>query len=252
MRFRTKAAVLGALSAAVAFVMLIVVGSRVAEQSDRKLKEAHLEFVLARVNDAVQANLSLDLPLGELQDLIQLFERTITEEADIEAVEVFTADGVSAFGTDRGAEGERVPGAWLAALRNNHGRRFWRVLDRDDLVLGTAVETDFGTVAGYTVIVVKANVVDETANVVVPAISQSVLPLIFVVIVGGIGGFYAADFHQRRTRRIARRLLDDDLQPQPGDEPLVVVTANAAGSIRHARGVIAGINRDLQAIDAEI
>ncbi len=252
MRFRTRATLFSALTAGVLFCGFAILAVRTAGETDRRLNEAHLTYVLSTLNQAVEAGLRLDMPLGELQQLNEFFQRTIADEPDIVAVEVFDANGMSSFGTDRGADGEPVSQQWLAAVREKRNQHIWRLIDGDELVLGTPVESDFGTVLGQTAIVVDAAVLqrqDEAAPVVV-----HMLPALALVLAGGaLTGYFTAAILQRRAGKLAAEIVAGSVEvPASGAAPLEIALAAAVARVTQTRSTIRRISEELQAIDAEL
>lgn len=251
MRFRTRATLFGALSAGVLFCGFAVLAIRTSGETDRRLNEAHLTFVLTTLNHAVEAGLRLDMPLGELQQLNDFFARTIADEPDILAVEVFDSNGISSFGTDRGADGEPVSPQWLAAVRESAGHAVWRSSDGDELVLGTPIESDFGSVLGQTALIIDRSALDQAESTGTPV--MHLLPaLLAVILAGGLAGYGTATVVQRRVDRLTAQVAAGNVPAPAGAPPLTQALNAAMLRLNATRATIRTINDELQAIDAEL
>lgn len=132
---------------AVLLLGLVLVGGLVrhVQQAELgKLRDARLSITLQELQDRLEADLALGFDLADSARAQGLLEEALARDPTLVAAEVFDPQGISLFNTDRGAVGERVPVAWLAAAA---GPR-WAVDNAADTSLGLALRGPFGEVAG--------------------------------------------------------------------------------------------------------
>lgn len=151
---RTSGALLLSGIAMAALLALAVVTARILEQADAALAEAELDFIVAEAEQAIERNLQLGLPLTELQQVDALIERVRAASPEIVAVDVFSPQDVTLFSTDRGAVGEPVPAAWVAARLGSRDFRRWRAQEADTVTFGAPLVGDFGQVEGWLAVIV--------------------------------------------------------------------------------------------------
>ena len=249
--FQRRLALMVAAATVAVIALVATVGVGVVERAHRDLIDSRLEFVLTTLDGTIEASLDLGLPLGELREIEDLLERTLSAEPGIEAIEVFDATGVSRFGTDRGAANEPIPHAWVTAIRDNRSDPIWRAVDRGGLTIGSPILTDFGAVAGDVAIVVPLDMLERSPVdggfvfllTLGPALAAS-----FAVIVAVLG-------LARPTTRLYETIaaeIASGRSPTPRDGVLAAATTMAAARIA-ATGESGGrADRILQAIAAEI
>lgn len=107
------------------------------------LRDARLSITLQELKDRLEADLALGFDLADSARAQGLLEDALAHDRTLLAAEVFDPRGLSLFNTDRGAVGEQVPAAWLAAA----GPR-WTVSSASGTSLGMALRGPFGEVAG--------------------------------------------------------------------------------------------------------
>jgi hypothetical protein len=153
------------LPLALALAASLAVALRVPETLSRQSHEARLVFRLENLRAAIEANLALGLPMGELavtQDLIERAQRT---DEGLLAVEVFAPDEVTLFSTNRGVIGEPVPSAWAeaAAAGGDGPGGSWRRTGEGETLLGLPVRNDLGEVVANVAGVSAAATLGEPA-----------------------------------------------------------------------------------------
>lgn len=249
--FQRRLALMVAAATVAVVALVAVVGVGVVERAHRDLIDSRLEFVLTTLDGTIEASLDLGLPLGELREIEDLLERTLSAEPGIEAIEVFDATGVSRFGTDRGAANEPIPHAWVTAIRDNRSDPTWRVVDRGGLTIGAPILTDFGAVAGDVAIVVPLDLLERSpvdgGFVFLLAVGPAVAAALVVIV--------AVLWAARPTRRLFDTMAGDvgagRTVPATGGV-LAAAVAAAVARITTTGQSVGRADRILQAIDAEI
>ncbi len=248
--FQRRLALMVAAATVTVIALVATVGVGVVERAHRDLIDSRLEFVLTTLDGTIEASLDLGLPLGELREIEDLLERTLSAEPGIEAIEVFDATGVSRFGTDRGAANEPIPHAWVTAIRNNRSDPLWRAVDRGGLTIGAPILTDFGAIAGDVAIVVPLDLLERSpvdAGIVFlltlgPALAAIAIVLIAVVLAA------------RPAARVFDTMAGDVAAGRvpTGGGVLTAAAAAAVARIAATGESVGRADRILQAIDAEI
>ncbi len=249
--FQRRLALMVAAATVTVIALVATVGVGVIERAHRDLIDSRLEFVLTTLDGTIEASLDLGLPLGELREIEDLLERTLSAEPGIEAIEVFDATGVSRFGTDRGAANEPIPHAWVTAIRDNRSDPIWRAVDRGGLTIGAPILTDFGAVAGDVAIIVPLDLLERSPVdagfvfllTVGPAIAAALL--VFVAVI------WAARPSARLYDTTADAVMASRAPPVDGGV-LASATAAAVARIAATGESVGRADRVLQAIDAEI
>jgi hypothetical protein len=123
------------------------------QDAARRLHRAQVEITLQSVHDQLQADLLTSVALPRNMRAQQLLEDTVALDYRLLAAEVFDPSGRSLFNTDRGALGERVPDAWLAAAmaqapRQPQGLPTWRLAAPEE-VLGMPLRDRLGAPVGH-------------------------------------------------------------------------------------------------------
>jgi hypothetical protein len=252
MTFQRRLALMVAAVTITVLGLVAMVGVGVVERAHRDLIDSRLEFVLTTLDGTIEASLDLGLPLGELREVEDLLERTLSAEPGLEAIEVFDATGVSRFGTDRGAANEPIPRAWVTAIRDNRSDPIWRAVDRGGLTVGAPILTDFGAIAGDVAIIVPLDLLERSpvdagevfALAAGPSVGAAVLVVLVVLWAVGpmAGGF----------RRLAEDVTAGRGPTGPHAGPLAGATAAATAKIIATGESVSRADRILQAIDAEI
>jgi hypothetical protein len=249
--FQRRLALMVAAATVAVIALVAVVGVGVVERAHRDLVDSRLEFVLTTLDGTIEASLDLGLPLGELREIEDLLERTLSAEPGIEAIEVFDATGVSRFGTDRGAANEPIPHAWVTAIRDNRSDPIWRAVDRGGLTIGAPILTDFGAVAGDVAIVVPLDLLERSPVDAGFVFLLTLGPALAAAIVVIVAVLWAA----RPTTRLFETTGTDITAGRPppvGEGVLGAAVAAAVGRITATGDSVGRADRILQAIDAEI
>ncbi|MBJ3776342.1 hypothetical protein [Acuticoccus mangrovi] len=186
---RTGGVILLSLATLAALLAFVVVAARVVEQGDARLAEAKLDFVLGDMDETIERNLQLGLPLAELQQIEPLLEEVLASTPGLLAVDVFSQTGITLFSTDRGAVGEPVPPPWLEAIGNRRGAARWRATEPETITLGGPLINDFDQTEGWV-----ALIIDKDALVLpltrVPTLLVAAAPITLgASVIAGIIGF---------------------------------------------------------------
>lgn len=122
------------------------------QDAAQRLYRAQVEITLQSVHDQLEAELLTSLALSRNMRAQQQLEDTLALDHRLLAAEVFDPSGRSLFNTDRGALGERVPDAWLAAIaqapRQSEGLPTWQ-LTTPEHVLGMPLRDGRGVAVGH-------------------------------------------------------------------------------------------------------
>jgi hypothetical protein len=249
--FQRRLALMVAAATVAVIALVAVVGVGVVERAHRDLVDSRLEFVLTTLDGTIEASLDLGLPLGELREIEDLLERTLSAEPGIEAIEVFDATGVSRFGTDRGAANEPIPHAWVTAIRDNRSDPIWRAVDRGGLTIGAPILTDFGAVAGDVAIVVPLDLLERSPVDAGFVFLLTLGPALAAAVVVIIAVLWAA----RPTTRLFETTGSEIAaggRPAAREGVLAAAVAAAVARIAATGESVGRADRILQAIDAEI
>lgn len=111
-------------------------------------QEHRILFRLENLRASIEANLSLGFQLAQIGGTQDLLERAKLMDANLQALDVFSSDGVSVYSTDRGVKGEPVPPGWHAAAQRVAPEAHWRYETDGELVLGLPIRNDLGDVIG--------------------------------------------------------------------------------------------------------
>jgi len=252
MTFQRRLAVMVAAVVVAMLGLVAMIGVGLIERAHRELIDSRLEFVLTTLDGAVEASLDLGLPLGDLREIEDLLERTLSAEPGIEAIEVFDATGVSRFGTDRGAANEPIPAAWVTAIRDNRNDPIWRVVDRGGLTIGAPILTDFGAVAGDVAIVVPLEMLEQSPVDLGEVFMLAIGPALAAAVVAGLGVLWVTGPTMRRYRRMADEVVAGGAITATDNGAITVAAVAAAAKISATAASVSRADRILQAIDAEI
>lgn len=249
--FQHRLALMVAAATAMVTALVATVGVGVIERAHRDLIDSRLEFVLTTLDGTIEASLDLGLPLGELREIEDLLERTLSAEPGIEAIEVFDATGVSRFGTDRGAANEPIPHAWVTAIRDNRSDPIWRAVDRGGLTIGAPILTDFGAVAGDVAIVVPLDLLERSPVDAGFVLLLTLGPALTAAVIAFGSILAVARQFARRFETIASEVAAGRAVMADGGV-LAAAAAAAVARIAVTGESVGRADRILQAIDAEI
>ncbi|MET4580114.1 PDC sensor domain-containing protein [Ottowia thiooxydans] len=126
----------------------------------QELREARLEIALQGIKERLETSLALGFELIDSQQAQALLEDLLSDDPSLLSAEVFDANALSLFNTDRGAIGDRVPSSWLAASAHSQstgGRgearstatASWSVIHENGFTLGMPIRGPFGEIAGH-------------------------------------------------------------------------------------------------------
>lgn len=238
-------------AAALALILLVTAMTRVLERGEADLVNAQIGFVLADLDQTIERNLSLGLPLSELQPIERILEQTVANNSELLAVEVLSPTGTALYSTDRGAVGESIPPAWQRAINDRSPGRPWRVDHLETVVIGTSIENDFGQTAGWITLILDDSVQPPAGHLLPgillragPSLLAGLALALLLAIAMGTG-------LARRFRRLARQV------EQHGDldaaaDPATVALPGAVSTVNRARHEIDTCVDTLRQIDGEI
>lgn len=127
-------------------VLMLALVLGLQRQAVQGMRDARLQIALHEIKERLEADLALGFELGDSARAQALLEDALAQDRSLVAAEVFDPQGVSLFNTDRGAIGERVPEAWLAASAKPG--LLWSASVDGDTAVGIAVRGPFGEVSG--------------------------------------------------------------------------------------------------------
>jgi len=136
-----------ALVLVAATTLLLMIASRQFEETTRSLRDTRFNSVVSRVKTAVEANLSLGLPLEGLRSVPALLREEWARDRTILSIDVFEDSGRLLYTTDRGGSGANVPDEWLTAGAAA-GSDIWVRSGNDGVVVGAPLTTTFGKRVG--------------------------------------------------------------------------------------------------------
>ncbi len=234
-------------------IYLVVLGGWLVDRSFTELREARLTFVLFSLRSTVEANLDLGFGLREVQQIQDLIEREKAADPTIEAIDVSTPDGVSAFSTDRGAIGDAVPEAWRRAQIDQRSASTWRAVDRGEAIFGTAIEGDFGQAVGQIVIEVsESSLASEEASGfwLTGARALFIAPIVpLAALVGILIGLVA---RRPFDRGADGPVAPGDLIAPTSDPELAAVAGRATRAIAARQAALDEVSGELAHVDAEL
>jgi len=235
----------------VALILSVTTMARVLERGEVSLRDAQIGFVLADLDQTIERNLSLGLPLNELQPIERILEQTVANNSGLHAIEVLGPDGTALYSTDRGALGEPIPPAWQEAINERLPGRPWRVEYLETVVIGTSIENDFGMTAGWITMILDSSVEPKPGHH-LPGIALRAAPY---VVLGIAAALVLALFIGGRTghhfRQLAIRLDSQDGVTGPGD-PAIRGLPQAIATSNRAKQEIDATVDTLRRIDSEI
>ncbi len=147
---------IGLIAGVAAFLVLSglsILSGHAVKQGLQELEIARYRYLVTSLKATVEANLSLGLPIQDLPALQSTIERERSAEANVRAIEIVGPGDTALYSTDRGAIGDRIPGAWRHAI-NDHHRPTWVAYDRGEVAIGESIENDFAQVIGHVVLVI--------------------------------------------------------------------------------------------------
>jgi hypothetical protein len=114
---------------------------------------ARVSVLLNTLKNNTETRLSIGLKLDQISDLQDQIEREKASDGTVLAVDIYNANGMSFYATDRGAIGDKVPAIWKDALKKKVGEKIWQTVDFNEPVFGTHFNGDLGVAGGVTVTV---------------------------------------------------------------------------------------------------
>ncbi|WP_414474007.1 hypothetical protein [Microvirga sp. M2] len=158
-----------AIPVALAMMGIIVATYLTLSGIAERQKEDRILFRLENLRTSIEANLSLGFQLAQIGATQDVLERARSTDSVLQALDVFSADGVSVYSTDRGVKGEPVPAEWRAAATTGSAQDHWRYEGAGELVLGLPIRNDLGDVVGHIVSITSP---EETLAADLPGLLQ--------------------------------------------------------------------------------
>lgn len=191
-------------------------GARAAHQ-DRVVQRD--SYLLHSLRTAAENYLAIGLSLDQMAALQGLIERERASFAQVQAIDVFTANGTLLYSTDLSALGSQVPAHWRSSLSDSAP---WLREEAGLRELGTRFDNDLGQAAGGIVLSVATTT---------PALSvqqwqqrgQAALQALALLALAGLSAWAGTALGlgrllapYERVARILQRPLQEPLQePQP-------------------------------------
>ena len=248
MSFAANLGLLAGTATSTAVLLSALLAMQIADRSFTELKEARLTVLLFSLRSTIQTSLDLGLQLDDLRQIQDLIERE-KAAAEVRAIDVSDATGVSLFSTDRGAIGDRVPSGWSAAMVEQRGVPFWRAQQRGEVILGTPVESDFGQVVGQLAVIVAEH--ELTGGTSLPLARLS-LPLVVAIGAGALAGGVATALMRRLVQPLAGAATAGATELGRGDPVLAASGRRALASLAGAGAALDAAAHELGRIDGEI
>jgi hypothetical protein len=117
------------------------------EQTLRATTEARLGFVAKDLKANIQTGLDLGLDLSSMTNVQDIIEREAATDPGILGIDVFDDQAEVLFSTQESPVGRQIPEAWRAAIGSD-GDAVWQASDREQMVVGTRLTSNFGSDVG--------------------------------------------------------------------------------------------------------
>lgn len=231
-----------------AVLLLAAQAERSLQRNLASLAEARLRLVLTSTVGTIQANLDFGLPLASLRQIQELVERTLAKQPGLRAIDVIDEEATALFSSDRGAEGEQAPAAWLAAMAERRDTTLWRAEDRGEMAYGLPIVSDIGRTVGHLVVVEPAADNWTGLGEIASTLTRS-LPLalgagaLTALLVGWLAG--------RHQKRLAGLMLAFEPTAPSPPGPFAAVARRAAMTAGEAQRALAAAQAELERIDHE-
>lgn len=226
---RTVLALLAITTAGMVLCTLLIFGTL--DRLRLRAAEANVDFVLAQLRDAIEANVSLGIPLDDIRIIQDLIERARAGDPQIVAVEVFSPAGISLFNTDRGSIGESITQPWREAIRFRVENDRFRVEEPGGLVVGQVILNDFSEPVGYVAVTITGTARQQHAGAVMGVLAERTAGLLpFALVIVGLAGALLLGIQSRDLKEVAARLRGERPQPTvapPADAPDLPARADA-------------------------
>jgi hypothetical protein len=114
------------------------------------------------IENTVQASLMIGLQFSELSQMNQLLARERLSDRMIRGIDVFDANALVIYSSDRSRVGTRVPESWVAAAERSKTTE-WTSEAADDYVAGISVRNSFDLTVGFLAMRYARDEVDRAA-----------------------------------------------------------------------------------------
>ncbi len=154
MLFAVRIGLIAGLATLVGLSCLSVLSGHAVKQGLEELEIARFRYLVSSLKSAVEANLSLGLPIQDLPALQSKIERDRADEPNVRAIEIVGPNDIALYSTDRGAIGDSIPEVWRLAIEDSH-QPTWVAFDRGEVAIGEAIVNDFEQEIGQVVLIVS-------------------------------------------------------------------------------------------------
>lgn len=207
MNIRRRLFAIVALALAVVLAGVAAVAYRAGGEVGDAIERGRANYLLGLIRTAAETNLSFGLPLDQMSTIEALMEREKLSDPSILAIDIFYPEGRAVYSTDRGALGEPVPVGWTAALAASGA---WQIEGREELVLGTRIENEFGTASGGVAITLSAEPRRaRDLDLLLDLLGLTIVILLAAVLIAGLFSTWTGRLLARPFAQ-ARRVLADE------------------------------------------
>ena len=178
-------------------------------------------YLLHSLRTAAENYLAIGLSLEQMTALQSLIERERASFAQVQAIDVFAANGRLLYSTDLSGLGSQVPEPWRSSLA---GSAPWRRDEAGQRQLGTRFDNDLGQAAGGIVLTVSTSASTSAVTLAQwQARGQAALQLLAVLALVSLSAWWGATLGLRRLlapyARVARILQNHPAHPVPSAAP---------------------------------
>jgi hypothetical protein len=251
MRFALRYLTMTAALVAISVLLIIAQTERSLERNASDLGEARLRLVLASLVSTIQANLDFGLPLPSLRQIQELLERTLASQPGLRAIDVVDDSGIALFSSDRGAEGEPAPEAWVAAMNERRDGDLWRAQDRGELAFGLPIVSAIGRTVGHVVVVRAAPQAWRPLTDSLAALLENLPLAVGAALLAGLAVGGLVTLRHRPLRRLAQCLAEGRTPHAAERDSLARALVGAMASAAAASAAIGATRTELDRIDHE-
>ena len=192
--------------------------ARAAQQAQVMQRDSYL---LHSLRTAAENYLAIGLSLEQMTALQSLIERERASFTQVQAIDVFAANGRLLYSTDLSGLGSQVPEPWRSSLA---GSAPWRRDEAGQRQLGTRFDNDLGQAAGGIVLTVSTSASTSAVTLAQwQARGQAALQLLAVLALVSLSAWWGATLGLRRLlapyARVARILQNHPAHPVPSAAP---------------------------------
>ena len=174
-------------------------------------------YLLHSLRTAAENYLAIGLSLEQMTALQSLIERERASFTQVQAIDVFAANGRLLYSTDLSGLGSQVPEPWRSSLA---GSAPWRRDEAGQRQLGTRFDNDLGQAAGGIVLTVSTSASTSAVTLAQwQARGQAALQLLAVLALVSLSAWWGVTLGLRRLlapyARVAHILQNHSAHPVP-------------------------------------